>query len=103
MLVIQLAVLFRPHILLLGLRVKQESGQILKSLLYIDILLSTDIVNLLDMIILCELIHPLLFYLPLSRVYFIAEDEDIAMRTVMILQLLVPIRAEVLFIGRDTS
>lgn len=103
MLVIQLAVLFRPHILLLGLRVEQEPGQILKSLLYIDILLSTDVVNLLDMIILCELIHPLLFYLPLSCVYFIAEDEDIAMRTVMVLQLLVPIRAEVLFIGRDTS
>lgn len=104
MLVVQLAVLLQPHLLLLRLRLEQEPGQILKRLLNIDILLSADIVNLLDMVILGELVHALLLYLALGCVYFIAEDEDLAMRTVMVLQLLVPIRAEVLWYrGMGTS
>lgn len=48
------------------------------------------------MVIFGELVHPLLFYPPLSRVYFVAKNENIAMRSIVIFQLFVPIRAQVL-------
>lgn len=75
----------------------------MEGLLDIDIFLSADVVYLFDVIILGELVYPLLFYFPLSCVYFIAEDEDIAVRAVVVLQLLVPIRAQVLSYRMDTS
>ena len=98
MLVVESAVLLELSVLLFGLGFEQKAGQILKRLLYVDIFLSADIVNLLDMVILGELVHPLLLYFPLSCVYLVAEDKDFTMRTVMILQLLVPIRAQILLL-----
>lgn len=103
MFVCQLAILLLLHILFLCLRVEQKPSKILKRFLDIDIFLSTDVVYLLDVIIFGKLVHSLLLYLPLDRVYFIAEDEDIAMRSIVVLQLLVPIRAEVLYYCMDTS
>ena len=103
MLVVQLAVLFQPHILLLGLGVLQKPGQILEGFLNIDIFLCADVVDLPDVVVLGELVHAFLFDLPLGRVYLVAEDEDVAVRAIVVLQLLVPVGAEVLCGGMDTS